>query len=312
MTQRRELNLGNLRWIDICSFQERDLFALAKEFNLPQHLVRDCMDPEHLPKIARAEAYSFLVLRTFDENSSSECTSIQEISRKIAIFMKENLILTLHRSSLAWLDLQWQSWERQSSVATAPAIITELIEECIYSFDDPIDQSALEMEKLEDQIFQSTHMGSTPREMLEHAYLLKKRATLFKRLLRLTRDLIPFISKLGDQNSPAVQGLKGEADRLYFYADDLVETSNDLTQLSISLTSDRTNQVIRVLTIVSIFLMPLNLVVGVYGMNFRFMPELEWPWGYPAALLFMLALTGSIYLLLRNKGWIHSSKKKNS
>jgi len=310
MAQRRELNRGTLRWIDICSFDERDLLALTEEFDLSHLLVRDCMDPEHLPKIARSENHSFIVLRTYDEKSTQEASTIQEISRKIAIFAKDGLIITLHRSPLGWLDHQWQNWEKQSDTALPTSILTNLIEECIFSFDDPIDQSAVEMEKLEDRIFQSTHMGSTPREMLELAYLLKKKATLFKRLLRLTRDLIPLIYKLGDPNSPAIQGLKGEADRLYFYADNLVETSNDLTQLSISLTSDRTNQVIRVLTIVSIFLMPLNLVVGVYGMNFRFMPELELSWGYPAVLFSMLALSGSIYFLLCKKGWIHSSKNK--
>jgi magnesium transporter len=123
-------------------------------------------------------------------------------------------------------------------------------------------------------------------------------------MLRLTRDLLPFLSKLGDSSSPAIQSLKDEADRLYFYSDDLVETSNDLVQLSISLTSNRTNQVVRMLTLVSIFLLPLNLVAGIYGMNFRHMPELDWKYGYPTVMLFMILVELGIYWRLKHKKWI--------
>jgi magnesium transporter len=107
-----------------------------------------------------------------------------------------------------------------------------------------------------------------------------------------------------------VQNLKEEADRLFFYSDDLVESANDIIQLSISMSSNRMNELVRLLTIVSLFLLPLNLITGVYGMNFDGMPELRHPFGYAAAICLMLVIEVGIYFFLRKRGWIRT--KRNS
>ena len=76
--------------------------------------------------------------------------------------------------------------------------------------------------------------------------------------------------------------------------------------LNIYLTSiaNRTNEVMKVLTIVSTIFIPLTFLVGVYGMNFDHMPELHWPWAYPVLLVLMFALAGGMLLYFRRKGWI--------
>ena len=71
---------------------------------------------------------------------------------------------------------------------------------------------------------------------------------------------------------------------MHFYADELLEDVNNLLHMQLSLASHRGNEVMRVLTIFSAFFLPLTFVVGIYGMNFHYMPELTQPWGYPAGL----------------------------
>jgi magnesium transporter len=75
-------------------------------------------------------------------------------------------------------------------------------------------------------------------------------------------------------------------------------------QLAISVASQRTNEVIRVLTIFSVFFMPLTFIVGIYGMNFRTMPEIEWVWGYPFAWGIMISVTLAIGLWFKRRGWL--------
>lgn len=309
MATKIEMNLGKSRWIDICGPNEAELLQLSQEFQIPEPMLLACLDPDHLPKVYRADSFNFAILRAYDERAPQDSSTVQECTRKLAIFIGEHFLLTIHRAPLSWVQTVWAAMEKKQKPLAAAGVMHDLIEECIFTYETPIDASALEMEKLEEMVFQSKKAGSTSSEILEAAYLAKKRASLFKRLLRLTRDLLPQVSRLGEANSPAIQGLKEEADRFYFYSDDLVETSNDLVQLSISLTADRTNHVVRLLTLVSIFLMPLNLVVGIYGMNFQEMPELRWKFGYPGVLLFMVALEVMIYFVLRRMGWIHTSKK---
>lgn len=305
MHTERKLEFPDFHWRDCSNVSKEQLKQLAKEYGLSPTMVRDCLDPHHLPKIEKTSNSVLLLLRAFDENAKSDAHTVQESTRKIVLFWGENFLLTIHRANLPWLNNIWEDWQNKAKEKGAANILVhQIVEESLFTYEGPIDQAALAVEELEDRILAEESLASTPRDFLEKAYLAKKRAALFKRMIRLTRDLFPSLSRLGDPNSGTIQSLKEEADRLYIYSDDLVETTNDLVQLSISLTSNRTNDVVRVLTIVSIFLMPLNLVVGIYGMNFQFMPELQWQWGYPAVIGGMILLEICIYLILKKKGWI--------
>lgn len=302
----RKLLFGAAHWRDCTAASKEELGAIASEYRLSPEMVKDCLDPDHLPKIERSAGLTFLMLRAYDSESPEDGTSVQEATRKVAVFWGDGFVLTLHRAPLRWIDELWADWERRSGrePSTLAALVQDLVEECLYTFEAPIDRAGLAVDRLEDTIFREEHASITAGHIVEAAYLAKKRATLFKRLLRLTRDLLPQLSKLGDPSSAVIQNLKAEADRLYFYSDDLVETAHDLVQLSISLTSNRTNQVVRVLTLVSIFLLPLNVVTGIYGMNFRHMPELDFPWAYPAVLLLMIVIEVGIYWVLKRRHWI--------
>jgi magnesium transporter len=101
------------------------------------------------------------------------------------------------------------------------------------------------------------------------------------------------------------------AEGLYFHTDELAESINALLSLHLSLASQRTNEasqrtneVMRVLTIFSVFLLPLNVITGIYGMNFEHMPELKWAWGYPFALVTMCTVMMVVYLWFRKRGWL--------
>ena len=78
----------------------------------------------------------------------------------------------------------------------------------------------------------------------------------------------------------------------------------NLLKIYLSLLAQRTNEVMRMLTIFSAFFLPLTFIAGIYGMNFKFMPELGWKAGYPAVLFLMVVVAGGIYVWFRRKGWI--------
>lgn len=88
---------------------------------------------------------------------------------------------------------------------------------------------------------------------------------------------------------------------------DILETNRDLVSgardLYLSSISNSLNEVMKKLTVVTVLIMPLALIAGIYGMNFRYMPELSWEWGYPIALLFMFSVAVSTLMYLQKKGW---------
>jgi magnesium transporter len=100
-------------------------------------------------------------------------------------------------------------------------------------------------------------------------------------------------------------------DKLIFYSDDIYEEITGLLNLHLSLMSQktneasfRTNEVMRVLTIFSIFFLPLNFIAGIYGMNFENMPELREPHGYYITLGFMIMIVLGITYWIYRKGWM--------
>ena len=89
---------------------------------------------------------------------------------------------------------------------------------------------------------------------------------------------------------------------------DNVETFRDMLSgmldIYLSSISNRMNEIMKVLTIISTIFIPLTFIVGLYGMNFKFMPELEWPWGYPLVLLLMSGVTVFMLFYFRRKKWL--------
>ena len=89
---------------------------------------------------------------------------------------------------------------------------------------------------------------------------------------------------------------------------DTIETFRDvaagLLDMYLMSLSNRMNEIMKVLTIIATIFMPLSFIASLYGMNFRHMPELDWPWGYPLVLMLMLGVAGGLLLFFRRKKWI--------
>lgn len=304
----RRLEFGSAHWLDLTDAGETDLKELCKTYGLTETIAADCLDPDQLPKVQRLENATFLMLRSYDEKAKANASTAQGMTRKVAILWGEGFLLTIHRAEMPWLNQIWAQWEKKARRESLTPLVHDLVEDSLFSFERPIDEAAESVARLEDKIFAEKGTRVTSGNTLGTAYLVKKRAFTVKRLIRLTRDMLPFVSKLGDPGSPAVQNLKEEADRLFFYSDDLVESANDIIQLSISMSSNRMNELVRLLTIVSLFLLPLNLVTGIYGMNFDVMPELRHPQGYWVALAVMTAFVIGMYFFLRQRGWIRTKR----
>lgn len=88
------------------------------------------------------------------------------------------------------------------------------------------------------------------------------------------------------------------------------ETCTDLRDFYYSKLSNRTNEIMRTLTIITTLFMPLSFIAGLYGMNFQYMPELSWKYGYPMALGLMAMMVISFFYFFSRKGWLHSSEPK--
>jgi magnesium transporter len=140
-------------------------------------------------------------------------------------------------------------------------------------------------------------------QMLSELYQIKRKSLMSKKLLLFSQEAVSSI-KLPDSESDDLQDTRDLHLKLLNIYDQIHEDVSNLVNFYLSISAQKTNEVIKVLTIFSVFFMPLTFVAGIYGMNFDYMPELRERWGYPALLGFMLLLSGLIYVWFRRKKWL--------
>ncbi len=294
-------------WIDISEPNRKVLSEIAAELLLPVQTLKDCLRPEHLPKFERFGETVFIITRMYDEKCHIDSDNVQELTRKIALFWGPNFLVTIHRKDLSIISNLRDKVANEQSV-NRYAIFSDILLGIVQSFASPIDIALAELEDMEMQIFKGTDSSS----LIENAYYLKRRASIFRRILKLTLEVVSrFQNAVAGEANVVLQDVQEEIQHHLFHTDELYENTNNVLNLHVSLSSQKTNlashaanEVMRVLTIFSVFLMPLNLIASIYGMNFHFMPELNFKYGYPMVLSFMVLISLITYRAFKKRGWI--------
>jgi magnesium transporter len=140
-------------------------------------------------------------------------------------------------------------------------------------------------------------------ESIENLYLLKRRAGLSKKLLLLTGEVVSAVQHR-QKKSSEMQDIRDSQIKLQLFYDQMTEDALNLLSMYMSISANKTNDVMKILTIFSAYFLPLTFIVGVYGMNFDFMPELGWKYGYPMVIGFMVLVFLLIYIWFRRKKWL--------
>jgi magnesium transporter len=172
-----------------------------------------------------------------------------------------------------------------------------------------------QIEEIEDRIFQKPREGqkkpikSSNGETLAKFLSTKKRISRLRRTLtpqrdvfgRLARDEFPFISK---QAMVYFRDIYDQLMRTTEIIDGFRDMLSSMLEAHLSLASNRLNEVMKLFTVVTVIFLPLMFITGVYGMNFKFMPELEKPWGYPTTLGAMALLIVGLIWYFKRRRWL--------
>jgi magnesium transporter len=295
-------------WVDVVHPTPGELGDVARRYNLHPTSVEDSLEPEHLPKYERIGNTTFIIVRAMDEHAPLDCSSVHEMTRKVAIFYGPEFLITIHRGEQHFLNEIMEEYrsavppdgtaERRKGYM--PRLLINLINGAIETYEKPLTGAESAIDAFEATVFGEHEFT----ELLRRIYLEKRRVTQMRRMLSHTLDAVQKLVPGSEPTAPLFQDLRENAQSMHFYADELVDDVNNLLSIQLALASHRTNEVVRVLTVFSVFFLPLTFIVGVYGMNFQFMPELKERWGYPAVVAGMALVTLVIYLWFRRRGWL--------
>ena len=292
-----------VNWIDVTAPTLEELHEVAKAHHLHATTVEDCLDPEHLPKYERIDDALFIILRVWGERPDRSGTAVQDVTRKIALFTRGNLLLTIHRAelpALSGVEREWTGRCGTGEKATVPALLAAIAIASLGTYDVPLEQAEETLQTFEQALFEPN--VKSPDLLAIHQ--LKRRVNLFRRLLWLMTGVVTTVGGSQERSTPLYQDVRDSAESYLFYADQLLDETQGLLGTYLAVASHRTNEVMRVLTVFSAFFLPLTFIVGVYGMNFEHMPELGKKWGYPAVLLGMALVSLVIMLWFRRRGWL--------
>jgi magnesium transporter len=287
----------SFEWIDLLDPSDEDLRRVAQKYHIHEAFIADVLQPEHLPKYEPVGDTSFYILRYFDPDDDKTDT-IQGLTNKVAIFQTDQLVITIHRKEIKFIADIEEHLASQGQNDSTCHFLNRIIKAVFLSFETPAFALAQEIDHFESQVFLKKDV---PR--LEDMYHSKRKIEVIKRILILSKDILEKIDN-PQQRNPDTRDTRDLYLRILTLYDSMADNTNHVLTLYFSISSQRTNEVIRILTLFSVFFMPLTFIVGIYGMNFRFMPELQWKLGYPLTVLLMLGVSWVIYRWFKRKQWL--------
>lgn len=286
-------------WIDVQEPHEEDFERLQREFELPSLLVQDCLKPEHLPKYETTEEGHFLMIRSFDPESDPESISVQELTRKLALFITEKRLVVIHRVELAFLNKVEEKFKKHGFPKSLQGLVHQILLELIRTYENPIDDLQNQYDNFENEILSKRSEKLNTIQM----YRFRRRIFVLKRMLKLTTDALFRFKEFWDEYPSMLQDLKENIDHIYYRLDEISANFEHLFQLYISLTDQRANEIMKVLTVFSTVLLPLNFIASFYGMNFDYLPGLHSSTALLILVIIMILVSGMAIWYFKRKGW---------
>ena len=299
MVSENLLSNRNFSWFDVEEPRSEDFDTLTNKFNLPYLLVQDTLRPEHLPKYEYTDEGHFLMMRSYDPESERDATSVQEMTRKIALFIREDRLVTIHRVSLEFLNKILERCKKNDIPKTIQGLVHQIVLSIIRSYEEPINNLQNLYDDFEEDILSKKVENLDTIRM----YHFRRQLYLIKRILKQTNDALYRSKEFWDEYPSMLQDLKENIDQVYFQLDEISDNFEHLFQLHISLNDQRANEVMKILTVFSSVLLPLNFIASFYGMNFEHIPGLHSVSAFHWVVFMMILVSITGIWFFKRKRW---------
>ena len=292
----------NVIWADVSDPTSKDFEELAEEFGFHHLSIEDCQNEHQRPKVEEFAGYYFIVLYESELVDAGDRLELRELN----IFLGKNYLVTVHSRPIRAIETAkrlWHEWTDRSDLGSG-LVAYLLIDAIVDDYLPLLDVLSDHMDDLEDSIFGEWRSG-----VIEDIFMVKKKLLYLRRAVTPLRDVFNTLLRREQPIFPRDTHLyfQDVYDHLIRVAD-TIDTLRDMLSSTmdayLSVSGNRMNKIMKRLTSISTILMSVTLIAGIYGMNFVFMPELRWRYGYVGALASMVAVGVALYVFLKKVDWL--------
>ena len=292
---------GLVVWVDLSAPTKDETALLRNVFGFHPLAVEDCESRRQHPKIEDFADYVFLLTHGVDPESQAR----EFRTRRLALFIGRNYLVTYHKERSRSCEHTIEAIRRNPRVISegSDSVMHQILDFQVDQYLAVLESFEKHLNDVENRIFSSAASGDVLTEVLafKRSLMRLRRIAGHQRdvLIRLVRREFPMIDEKSVYNLRDVQD---HLVRITDLADNYRDLIGSALEAHLTLVSQRTNEIMRVLTVVSTLFIPLTFVVGVYGMNFEHMPELRWRYGYAAVWVVMIAIAVGMYVYFKRRG----------
>ena len=301
----------SVTWINVEGLHDVALVeSIGRHFGFHPLALEDVLNCGQRPKIEDYGTYHFLSMKSL---LPGEILDTEQIS----FFLSGNYVITFQEVPGDSFEAVRERIRRGKGLmrkAGADYLVYALIDALIDEFFPILERYGEKIEALEAELLTNPSRGT-----IQEVHRVKRELLLLRRTAWPERDVISAMQREeSDVIHRETQVFLRDCYDHTIQIIDMIETYRDLAagmlDIYLSSVSNRMNEIMKVLTIISTIFIPLNFIAGVYGMNFHTnhpmnMPELDWSWGYPYALGMMASVAVVLVIYFQRKGWLTSDRR---
>ncbi len=289
-------------WVDMCKPTDEESYVLTHDFKFHPLAIEDVISERSHTKIDDYERYLFVVFNLVDYVGREEGLNISELD----LFLSKRVLVTVHFDEHRIFDHLYSRVQKGDwgLALGSDHVFHAVIDAVVDNYNTTMDIFEYEIDQIEEDV-----LGAYDEDTLKSMFALGRDIVQLKRIVRPQREVISRLARthfelVSDDLSAYFSDIHDHLTRVNELADAYREIVNSSLVVFYSSISTKTNEIIKVLTLLTAIFIPPTFLVGVWGLNFAHMPELNLEWAYPVSLAVMLMIMLGMILFFRKKKWL--------
>lgn len=295
---------STITWINIDGVHEiKVIEEIGKLFNLHSLILEDIVDTDQRPKIKDFRDYIFIILKMLYCDKKSNEMKVEQVS----LILGKNYVISFQEREGDVFDFirdRIRNNIGRIRKLGADYLVYSLMDAIVDNYFTIIEKLDEEIENLEDKVISQQNPAN-----VQAIHKLKRDLIFLRKSVWPLREVISILERgesplVLESTNLYLRDVYGHTIQVMDTVESLRDIISGILDIYLSSINTRMNEIMKVLTIIATIFIPLTFITGIYGMNFQYMPEIKWFWGYPLILSVMLIIGIVMVIFFKRKKWM--------